>query len=545
MLLTLSAAAQQLTVKSFAPASQIIAGDDRKTDWNNVPCALIKVQGAEVDSVAGAFDVVRRGSGSELWVYVTNGRRNITLYKRGYEPVTVNFSDYNVEGAESNRVYHLVVSAPVTAQTGQEKTADYLLLTVTPRNATVTIDGRLCSIDHDDGTVSEVLTFGQHNVQVQALGYETVSRTIQFSPANRELRIDLQSQQAEVIITATTPGTVIYVNNEQRGTDHCTLRLTPRTYIIKGEKAGYASQEMTLTVTDASAKRITIPALQQLTGTADINFKPTGSKVYIDGKYVDTSPRIIPNLSVGQHSVEIRNDGYLTYKGTINIEQNKETTLSGKLEQDKTEKAQQRQETPVVERERSVVERERRTSVTEYRRHSSEYVGYEPAFSFGIRAGVNMATTQFKSPYDGAGMVMGFHLGVSADIRLTNGFYFSPALLYSGKGYKYDKDNIDETCSASYITMPLHLSPRFAVGEGVELQVLVGPYIGIAIGGTIDSKTKNEKTDFTKYYNGFDYGASFGLGALFSEHYYVGLGYELGFAEYRNRNISISLGYNF
>jgi len=169
----------------------------------------------------------------------------------------------------------------------------------------------------------------------------------------------------------------------------------------------------------------------------------------------------------------------------------------------------------------------------------------EQAFRFGIRAGLNMATTQFESPYDGAGMVMGFHLGVSADIRLANGFYLSPALLYSGKGYKYDKDNIDETCSASYITVPLHLSPRFAVGEGVELQVLAGPYIGIAIGGTIDSKTKNEKTDFTKYYNGFDFGASLGLGALFSEHYYAGITYELGFSEYRNRNLCISVGYNF
>jgi hypothetical protein len=92
--------------------------------------------------------------------------------------------------------------------------------------------------------------------------------------------------------------------------------------------------------------------------------------------------------------------------------------------------------------------------------------------------------------------------------------------------------------------VPLHLSPRFAVGEGVELQVLAGPYIGFAIGGTIDSKNKG-KVDFTEYYNGFDFGASLGAAALFSGHYYAGITYELGFAEYRNRNLSISVGYNF
>ena len=330
MMLTLSVAAQQLTVKSFTPTNQIIAGDDRKTDWNNVPCALIKVQGAEVDSVAGVFEVVRRGP--ELWAYVTNGRRSITIYKHGFEASTVNFSDFNVEGAESNKVYLLVISTPAASATEQEKKADYLTLWVTPYNAAVSIDGRSCSVDTTEGTVTEVLTFGLHTIQVQSPGYETVNKNIQFTKDNRVHHINLTSLMTEVVIQATTPGTVIFVNNEQRGTDRCTLQLAPRTYIIKGEKAGHASQEVTFTISDdATTQHITIPALRAITGSADINFKPTGSQIFIDGKSVGTSPHIIDDLSVGSHTLEVKCDGYNTFKQTIIIKEKENLDISGTL----------------------------------------------------------------------------------------------------------------------------------------------------------------------------------------------------------------------
>lgn len=531
MIVCLTAAAslaQKLSVSSFQAVNQIIAADDRQLDNNNEPCALVKLQGAEVDSIAGAFVVKRRGA--ETWAYVTNGRYRLTLFKRGFESLVVNFRDYNIDGAEGNRVYRLVVSAP-TGNQGQVKTADYLTLWVTPKTAAVTIDGQPCSVDPDEGTVNEVLTYGTHTVQVQAPGYETVSKTFSFAAGSEPMRITLQSLAASVVIRATTPGTLISVNNENKGSDSCTVKLSPRTYIIKGEKKGCQTQELTLTITDASSKTVIIPALVERTGSVNISYKPTGSEIRIDGRQMGTSPRIVPDIGVGQHNVEISRDGYQTFKGTITIKENEESTLTGSLVRSKAKK-EKAMVTPI----------ERTSSTTESRKKSS--TSEAPAITFGVRAGLNMATTQFESPYDGASMTMGFHIGATASIRLTNGFYLAPALLYSGKGYKYEKDKIDETCSASYITVPIHLSPRFAIGQSASLQLLAGPYIGFAIGGTIDSKSKG-KTDFTKYYNGFDYGVSLGGGAQFARHIFAGVTYEIGFAEYRNRCLCISLGYDF
>lgn len=162
--------------------------------------------------------------------------------------------------------------------------------------------------------------------------------------------------------------------------------------------------------------------------------------------------------------------------------------------------------------------------------------------SFGIRAGLNMASTQFEDSYKDVSMATSFHLGVSLDVPFSDKLALTTALLYSGKGYKYDKL---ETATAQYIDVPIQLSLRFGDIDTFQFQVNAGPYIGIGIGGKIKSETSSEEVDFFKHYESFDFGATIGLGALISKHFYIGVGYQLGMGKYRNRNINVSIGYNF
>ena len=110
MLLTATAFAQQITVKNFGQATQFIAADDQIRDWDNDLCALVKIQGAKIDSVSGAFEV--RKLGAEVWAYMTNGDRKLTIYKQGYEPKDVVFKDFGVDNVKSNKVYLMTIYAP-------------------------------------------------------------------------------------------------------------------------------------------------------------------------------------------------------------------------------------------------------------------------------------------------------------------------------------------------------------------------------------------------------------------------------------------------
>ena len=109
LLLSTSAFAQEITVKTFGQAKQFIASGDQIRDWDNELCALVKIQGAKIDSISGAFEV--RNLGSEVWAYMTDGDRKLTIYMEGYEPKDVVFKDFGVDDVKSNKVYLMIIYA--------------------------------------------------------------------------------------------------------------------------------------------------------------------------------------------------------------------------------------------------------------------------------------------------------------------------------------------------------------------------------------------------------------------------------------------------
>ena len=109
LLLSATASAQEITVKNFGQAKQFIAAADQVRDWDNELCALVKIQGAKIDSISGAFEV--RNLGSEMWVYMTDGDRKLTIYMEGYEPKDVVFKDFGIDDVKSNKVYLMIIYA--------------------------------------------------------------------------------------------------------------------------------------------------------------------------------------------------------------------------------------------------------------------------------------------------------------------------------------------------------------------------------------------------------------------------------------------------
>ena len=71
--------------------------------------------------------------------------------------------------------------------------------------------------------------------------------------------------------------------------------------------------------------------LAAIQGNLSVNYKPFGADVYIDGKKVGQSPRVINGFLVGSHKVEIKKDGYGTDSKTVSILEGQTTSLSGVL----------------------------------------------------------------------------------------------------------------------------------------------------------------------------------------------------------------------
>ena len=339
-LLPMIAGAQELKVESFTEATMdIMDVSMQKRDYNNDICAIVKVllplEGAEFE---GAFDYSFHTS--EYWVYMSPGKKMLRVKCPGRLPLMVHIDDYIGSGVRAKTIYELLLSGyPVvetihaqgtTMPVGEKETSHYLVLKVTPHNADVKIDGVGKQLD-SNGEGSFYLEEGTHTYSVTATGYAPQTETVELTEKLTR-NISLESVMATLTLTCATPGVSFYVNDQQKGTGNWTGKLLADTYRVDARKDGHKSRSQTVTLSERDNQTVSFPALEEITGRLNVDYKPIDSEVWIDGKRAGSSPDVF-TVMVGSHSVEIKKDGYVAHKESVNIEENKEApVLEGTLE---------------------------------------------------------------------------------------------------------------------------------------------------------------------------------------------------------------------
>ena len=193
--------------------------------------------------------------------------------------------------------------------------------------------------------------------------------------------------------------------------------------------------------------------------------------------------------------------------------------------------------------------------------------------SFGGKAGVNFATVTGDET-DGIESRTAFHVGVVAEIMISDKFSFQPELLYSAQGAK---DSYSESESVGgfeysyteeverkmdYLNLPL--MAKYYVTDGLSIEA--GPQIGFLLSSKEEySYTENfdgevesgsEEVDFKDFTSGIDFGLNFGLGYKLENGLNFGARYNLGLSNVndfegsdnmKNQNgvFQISVGYFF
>jgi hypothetical protein len=189
--------------------------------------------------------------------------------------------------------------------------------------------------------------------------------------------------------------------------------------------------------------------------------------------------------------------------------------------------------------------------------------------SFGLRAGVNFQNINGKDDNGDKWenkLLVGFNIGVNAEIPVAPEFYLQPGVLLSTKGAK--AEDSDFKTKLSYIEIPVNFLYKPVLGTG-RLLLGVGPYMGFAIGGKItdgdndvDIKFEKEVT-LDEYQDGayakrFDAGANMLVGYEFTSRFSAQLNAQLGLvnikpditgfdddATLKNTGFGVSLGYRF
>ena len=328
-----SAFAQELTVKSFKLASNdLTAQSQPRKDLNNLNCALVKV-GIALDGVK--FDGSIMGEPihklGEYWVYMPKGVSMLQVLHKNYTPLMVNFYDYGVGKVESGMTYILTLSKPAGSTEPTDAGGNFYALTVTPKNAVVTIDGNPQTVS-TDGEYSAMLPYGSHTYKVEAGGYISKSGSFTISSSDMTpINVSLVSAMATVSVTCPTPAVSLYVDKKSVGMAPWTGSLKEGMHLIEAKKDGYRSQQRTINLSQQQRLDVAFAELAAIQGNLSINYKPFGADVYIDGKKVGQSPRVFNGIMVGNHKVEIKKDGYGTDSKTVSILEGQTASLSGVL----------------------------------------------------------------------------------------------------------------------------------------------------------------------------------------------------------------------
>jgi hypothetical protein len=308
--------------------------------------------------------------------------------------------------------------------------------------------------------------------------------------------------------------------------------------------------------------------MDAITGTLVVHCLTKNTDFFINGQLLKKDKKASSwtgQLVPGQYNVEARKKGYITKEqnviiaanqtSTVNLEQLMSLSEQKRIEYNKNKQAIKIEKEKLKAEKLAAKESEKQAKADKAQAISQPKQIEQPkqkkasptdekVLVFGIRAGANISSLGLNSDADGdCSMAIPFHAGLNADIRLMNPLHLNVSLLFSQKGYKYEHDWDDErqeTATAQFIMLPVQLSYRIGA-----LQINAGPYLDYGIGGTIEYGRYEREHDTFDYYDSLNYGITAGLGLQLGKSFYLGANYEIGLSDYANRNIAISLGFNF
>ena len=289
-------------------------------------------------------------------------------------------------------------------------------------------------------------------------------------------------------------------------------------YHYQATANGYEPLEGTVFVNDESS--VHYVDMSAIMGTLTINCLTEKAEFYLNNevlmkseKATSWSGQVVP----GRYVVKVSRKGYLPQTKTIDV----------------------------VARETTSLQFDHLLSEAEQKK--MEELDKKPIF-WGITAGYNMATAGLSSDNDGSTKsVGGFHVGLTADVRVANNFYLNTGLIYSAKGYKYDSRTVKEKANPQFIDIPILAAIRIPVATTVKIQFNAGPYLAMCVGGKVTDEINNYYDEsFSSAYSGFDYGVQAGAGIIVSQAFYIGGGYQIGLgSDYKNQNLYVGIGYKF
>jgi uncharacterized protein (TIGR02145 family) len=310
---TVSVFANEFVVKSFEKIENDLAARryERK-DVNDIPCAIIKIR-TDIskpfvfDANLGIEGSVDYQDDNEIWVYVSDGERQLTIARDGF--VTLKYSLPQM--VKKSTVYSLVLRA-------KENKVSVVIIS-NPPDAEKFIDGKLL------GTGSRFdIEIGLRQLEVRKTGYRILNKSIAVSKEKslfQDLKL-IEIEPIEVTLKSNPTGATIYINNVAEGETNKQLLKFPGEYSLRISKNNYETISKSIQVTELSDNRWTFELLKS-TAILTLKTTPSNAAIFLNGERKTTKSQ---ELAPGRYRIEVKLEGWELETRTITIEKGQNQT---------------------------------------------------------------------------------------------------------------------------------------------------------------------------------------------------------------------------
>ncbi len=192
----------------------------------------------------------------------------------------------------------------------------------TPTGAVVVVDGE------ERGTAPvtiEDLEPGTHIVMARAEGRSGVSQRVTIEAGRREtVMIELEStpEAGSLRVSCTVSGAEVLVDGRSVGNAPLSVPdIAPGEHTVTVRAPNHDDWEQRITVTagQQTVLHATPSSAASRTGRLTVVSSTPGAIVFIDGSEAGGAPLREHQLSAGQHTVEVRAEGYRSFNTTVNV----------------------------------------------------------------------------------------------------------------------------------------------------------------------------------------------------------------------------------
>ena len=143
-----------------------------------------------------------------------------------------------------------------------------------------------------------------------------------------------------ILVRSTPSGARVAVDGRDLGATPLAVRdLAVGTHTVRVTRDGYVPQERAVRVTRSRPSPSMVVTLERSRATAAANFnggltvdsRPSGAKVYIDGRLAGTTP-LQSSVAAGEHAIRLERDGYRRWTSGVRIVSNEQNRVTASLE---------------------------------------------------------------------------------------------------------------------------------------------------------------------------------------------------------------------